>query len=202
MYSVLCLMYYVFSYQKLIELRKACKKWKSLIEEVLENRCKRLSIKLFETDKWTFENGVNGIKYLYIQKVNFLKDFSKYFFELNTKPKTCILFLTEDFFIHEKCIIKSNDHNPTNHNIKEQHPEISRRKNVKEASNQIACLLPKDSLKIFICAEGFIWKNNLEYLGNRIESPAFTNFPNLPEPQKAPVSPSIGGIFLPEHENY
>lgn len=191
-----------FSYQKLIELSKVCKKWKSLIEEVLENRCKRLSIKLFETDKWIFENGVNGMKYLFTQKVNFLKDFSKYFSELNTKPKTCIMFLTEDFFNYEKCIIKSNDHNPDNQSNKEQHPEISRRKNVKEASSQIACLLPKDSLKVFICAEGFIWKNNLEYLGNRTESPVFPNFPNLPEPQRAPVSPSIGGIFLPEHENY
>ena len=178
-----------------------CKRWTLLIEETLKHRYRKIVLKIFETDQnlWNFQNGINGIKNLHVHKNDFIKDFTAEISQFYTEPKTCIFFLTNDFFMHQNCIIKSN--NSTNSNDQEQHPEIVRRKNFKENSNHIVSLLPKNSLKIFICSEGLIWRNSLEYIGNKTESPDFEliNFPQVPIP---PVSPVVGGLFFPQHENY
>ena len=185
------------THKQLQTLKRVCKKWRTLIDESIQKRKKFIETKLFESGKWTFKNGANGIEYLQIEKEKFLKDFIKDLPPFHAKPKACIFFLTSDFFMHQNCIINSSNRYSLNQDA-EQHPEIVRRKNVKECAKVMANLLPKNSLNVFICAEGLIW-DCLEYVGNSIDQPKIVQFPSIAVP---PVNPAIGGIFIPEHENY
>jgi len=182
---------------KLNKLKRVCKRWKLLIEETLKKRSKPVYRKLFETEGWKFEKSKNGIEYVYIQEEIFLKNLNSGLSELKIEPSLCVFFLTNDFFNHQKCVVQSS--NFTGKIDPNRHPEIVRRENIKEVSNQIAHLLPKNALKLFICSEGMVLGENLEYVGNEMPSPFFDS---QLTPQKDPVTPAIGGLFFPRHDNY
>jgi hypothetical protein len=185
---------------KLNKLKRVCKRWKLLIEETLKMRSKPVDRKLWVdgwTDEWKFEKSKNGIEYVYIQEEIFLNHLNTGLSELKIEPSMCVFFLTNDFFNHQKCIVQSS--NFTDKIDPNRHPEIVRRENIKEVSNQIAHLLPKNALKLFICSEGMVWGKNLEYVGNEMPSPFFDS---QLTPQRDPVSPAIGGLFFPRHDNY
>lgn len=200
----------IFSYfgiKKLASLATVCKKWQALIKEAIANRKCNIEIKLFQEGDWNFSHGDHGLKDLSIEKKNFQKAFSGSLENLQTEPAIFIYALTEDFFTFKQntdntCIIKSPEFTIDS----KDHPEINRRKNIEYTATAISECLPRNSIKLVLSMDSFIFTNLKTYSGNDYEEPeslrALLPFISPSIQSSAPHNPAILSLLLPKSVDY
>ena len=191
-----------FSARKLNSLAAVSKSWQRLASETLANRKSKLSISLFDSGKWSFTSGIEGIKHLEIDKKEFCNEFKKSLSKLMVQPQFFLYLLTDDYFIHQKCVVVSGKEEAASPG---EHPEITRKKNFAHVAHLMSSSLPKQAIKLFICTDFIVAASERECVSNQIEQPEFFRnmslFSNLIEPYR-PHNPSIGCLALTASPNY